>query len=51
MVSMLDPPMGGKPTVPLPEGFMSPPGCLLAALHEDTVGRELVGDLSWWTIS
>lgn len=46
MVSILAPPAGGKATFLLPEGFVSPPGWLLAAPHEDAVNRELVGDLA-----
>lgn len=46
MVSILAPPAGGKATFLLAEGFVSPPGWLLAVPHEDAVSRELVGDLT-----
>lgn len=42
MISILAPPVGGKATFPLPEGFVSQPGWLLAAPYEDAVSRQLV---------
>lgn len=55
MVSILAPPAGGKATLLLPEGFVSPPGWFLAAPHAVTVpgcarSKQRAGGRPQWEI-